>query len=88
MKQVFTQRAGMIGMICLLAVSLTSCLKDDDNHYVAPKVALVSAINASPDAQPVDFFLDQNRAIIFSSRAAKVLITLTPTPASAPLHFM
>lgn len=62
MKQIFTQRAGMIGMMCLLAVSLTSCLKNDDNHqYIAPKIALVSAINASPDAQPVDFFLDQNR---------------------------
>jgi len=53
----------MIGMMCLLCMALlTSCLKNDDNHYVVPKVALVSAINASPDAQPADFFLDQNRA--------------------------
>ncbi|SEP36499.1 DUF4397 domain-containing protein [Mucilaginibacter sp. OK283] len=74
MKQIFTQRAGMIGMICLLAVSLTSCLKNDDNHqYIAPKVALVSAINASPDAQPVDFFLDQNRANNFYIKSGESL---------------
>lgn len=60
-KQLLKRSAGLIGMICLLAVSLTSCLKTH-NDYVQPPAALISAINASPDAQPVDFFLDQNRA--------------------------
>jgi len=61
MKQIITRRAGLIGMICLLAVSLTSCLKHHDDFVEVP-VALISAVNASPDAQPVDFFLDQNQA--------------------------
>ncbi len=75
MKQIFTKRAGMIGMICLLTVTLlSSCLKDNDNnHYVAPKIALVSAINASPDAQPVDFFLDQNRGNNFYIKTGESL---------------
>lgn len=75
MKQIFTQRAGMIGMICLLtATLLTSCLKDDrNNNYVQPKVALVSAINASPDAQPVDFFLEPNRANNLSIKSGESL---------------
>jgi hypothetical protein len=47
MKQIFTKRAGMIGMMCLLTATLfSSCLKDNDNnHYIQPKIALVSAIN-------------------------------------------
>jgi len=60
-KQILKRNAGLIGMICLLAVSLTSCLKKHD-EVAQPPVALISAINASPDAQPVDFYLDQNRA--------------------------
>ena len=52
----------MVGMMCLLAGLLTSCLKNHDNDYVEPPVAFLSVINASPDSQPVNFFLDQNRA--------------------------
>jgi hypothetical protein len=75
MKQIFTKRAGMIGMMCLLTATLfSSCLKDNDNnHYIQPKIALVSAINASPDAQPVDLFLDQNRANNFSIKTGESL---------------
>jgi hypothetical protein len=74
MKQMFTKGAGMIGMMCLLSTLLTSCLKNDNNHqYVQPKVALVSAINASPDAQPVDFYLDQNRANNFFIKSGESL---------------
>lgn len=54
-----------MGMMCLLAGLLTSCLKDHDNDYVEPPAALISVINASPDAQPVNFFLDQNQANTF-----------------------
>lgn len=61
----------MIGMVCLLSGVLTSCLKDHNNYYVAPPAALVSAINASPDAQPVDFFLDQNRGNNFSIKSGE-----------------
>jgi hypothetical protein len=61
--QNFNRRAGIVGMMCLLSGLLSSCLKDHDNgHYVDEPVALVSVINASPDVQPVNFFLDQNRA--------------------------
>jgi hypothetical protein len=61
-QQNLKRRAGIVGMMCLLAGLLTSCLKDNDNHYVEQPVALLSVINASPDAQPVSFFLDQNQA--------------------------
>ncbi|WP_184546879.1 DUF4397 domain-containing protein [Mucilaginibacter sp. FT3.2] len=75
MKQIFTRRAGMIGMMCLLTIFLTSCLKNNNNqhYYPVPQVALVSAINASPDAQPVDFFLDQNRGNNFSIKSGESL---------------
>ncbi|MDN3582812.1 DUF4397 domain-containing protein [Mucilaginibacter flavus] len=71
MRKLFTKGAGMIGMVCLLGGLLTSCVKDHNNYYVAPPVALVSAINASPDAQPVDFFLDQNRGNNFSIKSGE-----------------
>ncbi len=55
------------GIAAVLATSLSSCLKDN-NHYVNVEqpVALISAINASPDARPVDFYLDQNRTSPYS----------------------
>jgi len=61
-QQNLKRRAGIVGMMCLLAGLLTSCLKNHDNDYVEPPVAYLSVINASPDSQPVNFFLDQNRA--------------------------
>lgn len=61
--QNFKKKAGIVGMICLLSGLLSSCLKDNNNdNYVDQPIALVSVINASPDVQPVNFFLDQNRA--------------------------
>jgi hypothetical protein len=61
--QNFKKKAGIVGMMCLLTGLLSSCLKDHDNgHHIDEPVALVSVINASPDVQPVNFFLDQNRA--------------------------
>lgn len=60
-QQLFIRRAGIIGTICLLIISLSSCLKTHDDAYQAVPVALVSAVNASPDAQPLDFYLDNNR---------------------------
>ena len=66
-QQKLTRRAGIIGMVCLLATTLSSCLKDH-NNYVQPPVALVSVINASPDSDPVDFYLEPNRANNFPIR--------------------
>ena len=64
--QQFTKsRAGIIGMIGLLALSLSSCLKNDrnsDGSYDTTPVAGISVINTSPDSQPLDFYLDNNRA--------------------------
>ena len=55
--------ACVTGVVVIAAVSFSSCLKHNDDYYTPQQpVALISAINASPDAQPVDFFLDQNRA--------------------------
>ncbi|WP_183566607.1 DUF4397 domain-containing protein [Mucilaginibacter sp. SP1R1] len=68
-QQNLKRRAGIVGMVCLLAGLLTSCSKDrHDNNYVVPPAALLSVINASPDAQPVNFFLDQNQANQFPIR--------------------
>src|SRR5206468_1167126 len=53
-------RAGIIGMICLLSVLLTSCLKDN-THYVNVPAAYVTVINASPDSQPLNFLMEPNR---------------------------
>ena len=51
----------MFGMMCLLAGLLSSCLKNHDDHYIEPQpAALISVINASPDAPQVDFQLDKN----------------------------
>lgn len=55
----------MIGMICLLAVLFTSCVKDRNNYIDEQPVALLSVINASPDSKPLDFYLDQNKANSF-----------------------
>ncbi|RWY47861.1 DUF4397 domain-containing protein [Mucilaginibacter gilvus] len=57
--------AGMVGMMCLLAVSLSSCLKNS-NDTVQPPIALLSVINASPDAPPLDFYLSDNKANAYS----------------------
>lgn len=57
----------MVGLLGLLAVSLSSCLKNNDtNNAVQPPVAALSVINASPDAPPLDFYLDNNKANNYS----------------------
>lgn len=59
--------ACVTGVAVIAAVSFSSCLKNHHDDYVPQQpVALISAINASPDAQPVDFFLDQNRTATYS----------------------
>ena len=50
-------------MFGLVAVLLTSCLKNDNNEdVVMTPAALISVVNASPGSQPLDFYLDQNKA--------------------------
>jgi len=66
-QQKFTWRAGIIGMVCLLATLLTSCLKDHDNEPLPP-AGLVSVINASPDSQPLDFYLNNNMVNVYPLR--------------------
>lgn len=68
MNQQLFRRAGIAGTICLLIISLSSCLKNDKT--VIPPAALVSAINASPDATPLDFYLDGDRANNFGIKTA------------------
>lgn len=60
-QQILKRGAGIFGMICLLSITLTSCLKDHNDYVPQQPVALISAINASPDAANVDFYLDQNK---------------------------
>jgi hypothetical protein len=61
-KQISGRWAGIMGMICLLATTLTSCLKNDNTVTPQQPVALLSVINASPDSQPLYFSLDGNIA--------------------------
>lgn len=48
----------IMGFVGLL--SLSSCLKHDDNQYYSPPAALLTFIQASPDEPPLDFSLDNN----------------------------
>jgi hypothetical protein len=53
-----------LGVVCLLSVLLSSCLKDNNQVYVPPPAALVTFIQASPDEPPLNFFLNNNRVNI------------------------
>jgi hypothetical protein len=55
-------RAGIIGMIALVSALFASCTKNryDNDAIVIPPAALVSVIDASPDAPSLDFYLDNN----------------------------
>ncbi|HTH82149.1 MAG TPA: DUF4397 domain-containing protein [Mucilaginibacter sp.] len=62
MNKILQIRAGMIGMICLLAVCLSSCLKNTPVPISnEPQIAQLSIINAAPSTQSVDFYLDQTK---------------------------
>lgn len=60
--QTVSGKMKIFGVLFLFTAALTSCLKDNNDEIVAPTSALISVINASPDSQPLDFYLDQNRA--------------------------
>jgi hypothetical protein len=61
--QQILKRAGIIGMVCLLAAMFSSCLKNHDNDAnVNVPYALVTVINTSPNSLAQDFYLDNNRA--------------------------
>ncbi|UEG52079.1 DUF4397 domain-containing protein [Mucilaginibacter daejeonensis] len=65
--QLMSGKAKVMGVMLVAAMAFTSCLKDrsDDNVPQTP-AALVSVINASPGSSSVDFYLDQNRASVYS----------------------
>src|SRR6185312_4963533 len=50
-----------ICVICLLSVSLSSCLKENKNQNYMPPAALVSFTQASPDQPIINFYLDANK---------------------------
>jgi hypothetical protein len=50
----------IVGALGLLSVSLSSCLKTNNDNY-NPPVALVTFIQASPDEPPLDFYLDNDK---------------------------
>ncbi|AYL98840.1 DUF4397 domain-containing protein [Mucilaginibacter celer] len=86
-QQKLTRRAGIIGMMCLLAATLSSCLKNDHHDYVEQPVALVSVINASPDAGGIDFVLQPNRANNFPIRYGDVLDYIRANPGKRTASF-
>ena len=59
-------KAGFMALVCFIALSLSSCLKD--HHDVTPlsPSASVSVINALPGSQQVDAYFDQNLATTYS----------------------
>lgn len=73
LQQTFKRRSGVAVVIGLLVILFSDCHKDrydyvdrygnpsNGNQNTTP-VALISVIDASPDAGPLDFYLDQNRA--------------------------
>jgi hypothetical protein len=63
-KAISKKLIAMICGACLLSVSLTSCLKENNNQTYNPPVALVSLTQASPDEPPIDFTLDNNQVNI------------------------
>jgi len=52
---------GMIGTIGLLALMLSSCVKGNNNNVTVQQLASLAVIDASPDAPPLDFFLETTR---------------------------
>lgn len=58
----FKTKAGLPGLICFIALFLSSCLKDKNESYVAPPAAFVSVVNALPGSQSTDVYFDQNLA--------------------------
>jgi hypothetical protein len=52
--------AAALGVGCLLSVLLTSCLKSKSDYY-APPAAYVTFIQASPDEEPLDIYLNSNK---------------------------
>jgi len=50
-----------IGVIGLFSLLLTSCLKENKSPSSTPPTALLSFVQASPDQQPLDFYLNNNR---------------------------
>jgi len=52
-------KAGFMALVCFIALSLSSCLKDHTEVTPAPPAATVSVINALPGSQPVDAYFDQ-----------------------------
>ena len=61
LKHLLRRQAGLIGLLCVISLSFTSCFKDNDDDEVTPPSAYISVINALPGSQPLDFYLDQNR---------------------------
>ncbi len=53
--------AVILSSVCLLALSLTSCLKNNNQDYVPPAVAYVAFFQASPNQPTLDFYLDNNK---------------------------
>ncbi|MVN89534.1 DUF4397 domain-containing protein [Mucilaginibacter aquatilis] len=59
--QMVSGKMKIAGVLFVLATAFSSCLKDNNDDVVTQPSALISVVNASPDSQPLDFYLDQNR---------------------------
>lgn len=63
-----TQRkAGIAGLLCLLAITFAGCLKNNnDGYYNSPQqpAALVSVLNTAPSTGAVDFVMEPNKVNI------------------------
>lgn len=59
-QQKMKRRAGIIGMVCLLAAALSSCVKDHSDDIVTTPSAALSIVNAYPSSTALDLNLDNN----------------------------
>jgi len=60
-KNAYKSLSAKIGAACLISIALSSCLKDNNNTYYNPPVALVAVVQASPDEPNLDFFLESTK---------------------------
>jgi hypothetical protein len=61
-QQFIKAKAGIMAFLGLIILSLSSCLKDNNNVTPLPPAAYVSVINALPGSQSVEVYFDQNLA--------------------------
>ena len=56
-KQNFKKLPVVLGVVCSVAVALSSCIKNNNNNTPAKPIAGLALVDACPDAPSLDFYL-------------------------------